>query len=193
MQIGVYTFVENTPDPATGQTQPATQRLRDLMEEIELADQVGLEVFGIRDGFKNLVAGDISQARQLSIADVTPTYNRGGSILGTSRTNPAKKDEDMLQVLTSFDQLGVEYLVTIGGDDTAFSGSQVYKRAGGKIKVAHVPKTIDNDLPLPPGIPTFGFETARHIGVRIHNLHWRKHAVIKALGGVQMRGQTSSL
>src|SRR5690349_21361693 len=47
MQIGVYTFVENTPDPATGQTQPATQRLRDLMEEVELADQVGLEVFGI--------------------------------------------------------------------------------------------------------------------------------------------------
>ncbi len=133
---------------------------------IEAINQ-GLEVFGIRDGFKNLVAGDISQARQLSIADVTPTYNRGGSILGTSRTNPAKKDEDMLQVLTSFDQLGVEYLVTIGGDDTAFSGSQVYKRAGGKIKVAHVPKTIDNDLPLPPGIPTFGFETARHIGVGI--------------------------
>lgn len=133
---------------------------------IEAINQ-GLEVFGIRDGFKNLVAGDISQARQLSIADVTPTYNRGGSILGTSRTNPAKKDEDMMQVLTSFDQLGVEYLVTIGGDDTAFSGSQVYKRAGGKIKVAHVPKTIDNDLPLPPGIPTFGFETARHIGVGI--------------------------
>ena len=133
---------------------------------IEAINQ-GLEVFGIRDGFKNLVAGDISQARQLAIADVTPTYNRGGSILGTSRTNPAKKDEDMLQVLTSFDQLGVEYLVTIGGDDTAFSGSQVYKRAGGKIKVAHVPKTIDNDLPLPPGIPTFGFETARHIGVGI--------------------------
>src|SRR3954469_22926790 len=47
MQIGVYTFVENTPGPATGQTQPAAQRLRDLMEEVELADQVGLEVFGI--------------------------------------------------------------------------------------------------------------------------------------------------
>src|SRR4051812_26559181 len=47
MQIGVYTFVENTPDAATGQTLPATQRLRDLMEEVELADQVGLEVFGI--------------------------------------------------------------------------------------------------------------------------------------------------
>ena len=47
MEIGVYTFVENTPDPATGRTLPATQRLRDLMEEIALADQVGLDVFGI--------------------------------------------------------------------------------------------------------------------------------------------------
>ena len=47
MELGVYTFVENTPDPATGRTLPATQRLRDLMEEIELADQVGLDVFGI--------------------------------------------------------------------------------------------------------------------------------------------------
>ncbi|HLJ97584.1 MAG TPA: 6-phosphofructokinase, partial [Gemmataceae bacterium] len=58
-------------------------------------------------------------------------------------------------------------LVTIGGDDTAYSASQVYLRAGGSIRVAHVPKTIDNDLPLPAGVPTFGFETARHLGVAI--------------------------
>jgi ATP-dependent phosphofructokinase / diphosphate-dependent phosphofructokinase len=57
--------------------------------------------------------------------------------------------------------------VTIGGDDTAFTGSQIHARAEGKIKVAHVPKTIDNDLPLPAGIPTFGFESARQIGVDI--------------------------
>src|SRR5207249_751052 len=56
-------------------------------------------------------------------------------------------------------------LVTIGGDDTAYSASQVYKQAGGKLRVAHVPKTIDNDLPLPGSAPTFGFETARHLGV----------------------------
>ena len=63
--------------------------------------------------------------------------------------------------------MGITALVTIGGDDTAFSASQVYKRAGGAIKVAHVPKTIDNDLPLPGSAPTFGFETARHYGVFI--------------------------
>jgi len=73
----------------------------------------------------------------------------------------------MQNVLSALDRLGVKYLVTIGGDDTAYSGSQVCKRAGGKVKVAHVPKTIDNDLPLPGAAPTFGFETARHYGVFI--------------------------
>lgn len=132
----------------------------------------GLDVIGVRDGFKYLVEGDAAHVRPLAVPDVAPHFNRGGSILGTSRTNPAKRDEDMRRVLAAFEQLGVRYLVTIGGDDTAFSGSQVYKRAEGRIKVAHVPKTIDNDLPLPPGTPTFGFETARHIGVQLtRNLH----------------------
>jgi len=67
-------------------------------------------------------------------------------------------------VLGIFGQLGLDYLVTIGGDDTAFSGSQVYKEGKGAIRVAHVPKTIDNDLPLPPSVPTFGYETARQVG-----------------------------
>jgi len=136
----------------------------------------GLDVIGVRDGFKYLVAGintdDPNQMRALSIADVAPYYQRGGSILGTSRTNPTKKDEDMKTVLASLAKIGAKYLVTIGGDDTAFSGSQVHARADGMVRVAHVPKTIDNDLPLPAGIPTFGFETARHIGVSLaRNLH----------------------
>src|SRR5262249_52947109 len=91
--------------------------------------------------------------------------------LGTSRTNPAKSEADMNNVLAVLRRLNVGALVTIGGDDTAFSGSQVYEKAGGAVRVAHVPKTIDNDLPLPGSTPTFGFETARHIGVSIvHNL-----------------------
>jgi 6-phosphofructokinase 1 len=57
--------------------------------------------------------------------------------------------------------LGIDHLITIGGDDTAFSAKRVSDCAGGRIQVVHVPKTIDNDLPLPDGIPTFGFETAR--------------------------------
>src|SRR5262249_35112153 len=92
---------------------------------------------------------------------------RGGSILGTARANPAKSETDMANVLRSLRELNVTSLVTIGGDDTAFSASQVYQRAGGGIRVAHVPKTIDNDLPLPGSAPTFGFEPARHLGVAI--------------------------
>ena len=71
----------------------------------------------------------------------------------------------MQNVLDGLKKLGVTALVSIGGDDTAFSASQIYKKAAGAIRVAHVPKTIDNDLPLPGSTPTFGFETARHHGV----------------------------
>jgi 6-phosphofructokinase 1 len=124
----------------------------------------GFDVVGFRDGFKYLVQGIDTEVRPLDIEQVSRLHLKGGSILGTSRTNPAKNDADMTKVLESFRRMGITALVTIGGDDTAFSASQVYKRAGGAIQVAHVPKTIDNDLPLPGSAPTFGFETARHYG-----------------------------
>jgi 6-phosphofructokinase 1 len=73
----------------------------------------------------------------------------------------------MHNVLDALRKLDVKSLVTIGGDDTGFSASNVYSKAGGSIRVAHVPKTIDNDLPLPGSTPTFGFETARHYGVQL--------------------------
>jgi len=132
----------------------------------------GMEVIGFQNGFRHLVQGSTQHNRKLTIEEVAAHYLRGGSILGTARTNPAKKEEDMAKVLGVFEALGIDCLVTIGGDDTAFSGSQVAKRVGpgakrtdGKfMRVCHVPKTIDNDLPLPEGTPTFGFETARHYG-----------------------------
>lgn len=127
----------------------------------------GAEVFGFRDGFKWLVKGSTEHYRKLTIDEVKGVHLRGGSILGTARTNPAKNPQDMARVLDVFRKLGLDALVTIGGDDTAFSGSQVYQQAGGAIRVAHVPKTIDNDLPLPGSTPTFGFETARHLGTHI--------------------------
>src|SRR3712207_1134912 len=89
----------------------------------------GLEVVGIRDGFKYLAAGDTSQVRPLTIPDVAPYYQRGGALLGTSRTNPAKEKSQMDAVLAGLNTLGIKYLVTIGGDDTAYSGSQVYAHA----------------------------------------------------------------
>jgi 6-phosphofructokinase 1 len=133
---------------------------------IEAIEQ-GFEVIGFRDGFKWLVENDSDHFRKLTIDDVKAIHLRGGSILGTSRTNPAKNETFMRNVLDVLRRLNVTCLVTIGGDDTAFSGSQVYKRAAGAVRVAHVPKTIDNDLPLPESTPTFGYETARHVGVGI--------------------------
>lgn len=125
----------------------------------------GYEVLGFQDGFKWLAKGDAAHYSRLTIEAVKGIHLRGGSILGTSRTNPAKKETDMKNVLEVFRLLGVNALVSIGGDDTAFSASKVYHHAQGAIRVAHVPKTIDNDLPLPGSTPTFGFETARHHGV----------------------------
>jgi len=130
-----------------------------------------LEVIGIYDGFEHLMKGRIDMIRPLTISDVSRIHIEGGSILRTSRANPTKKAEDIQNVLKSLNELKINYLVTIGGDDTAFSASTVSKASEGRIRVAHVPKTIDNDLPLPGGMPTFGFETARHVGTElVYNL-----------------------
>jgi len=139
---------------------------------IEAIINHGMEVIGFQNGFRHLVEGSTTHNRKLTVDEVAAHYIRGGSILGTARTNPAKEEPHMQKVLGVLKDMNIECLVTIGGDDTAFSGSQVAKRVGpgtkglnGKvIRVCHVPKTIDNDLPLPEGTPTFGFETARHLG-----------------------------
>lgn len=125
----------------------------------------GFQVIGFRDGFKWLAQGNTDHVMNLTIDEVTGIHHRGGSILGTARTNPTKSESSMQNVLEGLKKLGITALVTIGGDDTGFSASQVYRKAAGAIRVAHVPKTIDNDLPLPGSTPTFGFETARHYGV----------------------------
>ncbi len=124
----------------------------------------GLEVIGIMDGFSRLMKGEISQVRPLAIDDVARIHGKGGSLLRTSRANPTRSKETMENTLRALGDLGIEQLVTIGGDDTALSASEISKMAGGEIRVAHVPKTIDNDLPLPGNMQTFGFETARHVG-----------------------------
>ena len=100
----------------------------------------GYEVIGFRDGFKHISAGDTTQIKPLAIRDVRDIHLKGGSILGTARTNPTKSEEHMKNLFTVFHKLGITALVTIGGDDTAFSASVVRKRSNGDIKVAHVPK-----------------------------------------------------
>jgi 6-phosphofructokinase 1 len=125
----------------------------------------GFEVVGVQDGFKWLVKREPSHARQLTIDDVSRIHLRGGSALGTARENPTKSEEAMSAVVETLKELGVTHLVTIGGDDTALSSSAVARCSD--IRTVHVPKTIDNDLPLPSHIPTFGFQSARHTGVEL--------------------------
>jgi len=127
----------------------------------------GFEVLGIQDGFKWLVRRDPQGFRPLTIQDVSRIHLKGGSVLGTARENPTKSKEAMQAVVESLESQGVTHLVTIGGDDTALSSSSVALASNGKIRTVHVPKTIDNDLPLPQHIPTFGFQTARHVGVEL--------------------------
>ena len=127
----------------------------------------GVGVVGIRDGFKRLMQGDTGCAVPLSIEDVSRIHFTGGSWLGISRANPTKDPRHLEVVTTTLQQLGVDKLITIGGDDTAFSAMRLAAHAGGRLRVVHVPKTIDNDLDLPHGISTFGFQTARHVGVEL--------------------------
>ncbi len=127
----------------------------------------GCDVVGILDGFKWLMEEGTGRVRPLSIEEVSRIHFQGGSCLGTSRANPTKKAEHLDRVISALTNLGISRLVTIGGDDTAFSSLKVEERSSGRIQVVHVPKTIDNDLDLPHGIPTFGFQTARHFGVAI--------------------------
>ena len=127
----------------------------------------GFDVIGIQDGFKWLIRGDTSRAHPLRIEDVSRIHLEGGSVLGTARDNPTTSEQAIRTVVESFRTLGITHLVTIGGDDTALSSSFVAERSGHEIHVVHVPKTIDNDLPLPSHIPTFGYQTARHYGVEL--------------------------
>lgn len=129
--------------------------------------EAGRPVLGIRDGFKGLIAGDVSKAVPLTMEELSGLHLQGGSYLRTARANPTKNPQQMESVVATLHKLGLSGLITIGGDDTCFSALKLEQAAQGRLSVVHVPKTIDNDLALPEGVPTFGFETARHIGTQI--------------------------
>lgn len=131
------------------------------------ANNEGVRVLGIFDGYQWLAQGDTSHVAELHIEEVSRIHWTGGSILRTSRTNPAKDDATLQRTVKSLRALGVTHLLCIGGDDTTFGAAKIAEAAGDEIRVATVPKTIDNDLPLPDNMPAFGFETARAIGAGI--------------------------
>ena len=127
----------------------------------------GMDVVGVRDGFSGLMHGDIEHVTPLTIDVVSRIHFRGGSHIGISRANPTSDPKLLENVVISLLRLDVTDLLTIGGDDTAYSAMKLEERAAGRIRVVHVPKTIDNDLDLPATVDTFGFQTARHYGAEI--------------------------
>ena len=126
-----------------------------------------VEVIGIRDGFERIMQGDTAHVLPLDIDAVSRMHFRGGSFLGISRANPTTDTRYLENAVEALTSMGISMLITIGGDDTAFSAMRLEQQSGGRIQVVHVPKTIDDDLDLPPHVDTFGFQTARHYGVEI--------------------------
>ncbi len=133
---------------------------------IEAVNQ-GKTVIGIKGGFKPLFEGNTDCALPLTINDVSRIHTQGGSILRTSREYPDKVKEKFKVLMSTFKRLGIKYLVAIGGEGTLYMANWIERESRGSMQVVHVPKTIDNDIPLPGGMSTFGYQTARHLGVHI--------------------------
>jgi 6-phosphofructokinase len=127
----------------------------------------GVDVLGVRDGYEWIMHGNVDYVAPLTIEEVSRIHFRGGSYIGISRANPTLDPQHLESTVISLLRLNVAELITIGGDDTAFSAMKLQERSAGRIRVVHVPKTIDNDLDLPAHVDTFGFQTARHLGVEI--------------------------
>lgn len=124
---------------------------------------LGWDVWGVKYGFAGLIEDDFVP---LHVSDVAWIHYDGGSTLGMSRTHPAQGG-DLEPAIRSLRGRGIDYLMTIGGDGTASGCAALSEAMGEDLRTVHVPKTIDNDLPLPQGLPTFGFTTARHLGVEL--------------------------
>jgi phosphofructokinase-like protein len=132
------------------------------------------EVVGIKDGWRGLLEGEFLPLDLKSVSGILP---RGGSILGTSRTNPFKQKKGTRKILENVKKRGIEAVVVIGGEDTL---SVAYKMGKLGLKCIGVPKTIDNDL---PGTDyTFGFNTAVAIATealdRLHTTAETHHRVM---------------
>lgn len=129
------------------------------------------KVYGFHGGFLGLSSPNNalykdSKVELLEDSRASAIANNGGSILGTSRFNPFINKETKEKLFSRLDEYNVNKLVIIGGEGSAYLSYQLTK-ARPKIKVAHIPKTIDNDLILPNKHPSFGFETARAVGTKI--------------------------
>jgi 6-phosphofructokinase 1 len=138
---------------------------------------LGYEVVGLYDGMESLCRPEFevdetvgvsfvpASAKLLGRREMTALHWEGGSLLRTARKRP--QDDELPQIAANLAKARIGYLITIGGDDTCQTAHRIAETCAGRVRVVHIPKTIDNDLPLPNNMPTFGFETARAEGTRV--------------------------
>lgn len=131
---------------------------------VRRADAAGLEVVGIRNGWKGLIEPDTVPLDLKSVSGILP---KGGTMLGTSRTNPYKDPRSVSALKRSVAELRLDALIVIGGEDTLGAAVKLHREG---LPVVGVPKTIDNDLAETDY--TFGFDTAVNIAMEsIDRLH----------------------
>lgn len=136
----------------------------------------GFEIIGIKNGWKGLLENNTIPLDLQAVSGILP---KGGTILGTSRTNPYKKEGDTAKIVANYKKLKLEGLIAIGGEDTLGVANRLSKEG---LNVVGVPKTIDNDL---SGTDyTFGFDTAVNIATeaidRLHTTAESHHRIIVA-------------
>ncbi|MCR4427814.1 MAG: ATP-dependent 6-phosphofructokinase [Caldiserica bacterium] len=140
----------------------------------------GYEVLGIKDGWAGLINGDFEPLNLEMVRDI---LSRGGTILGTSRTNPFKKDEDKNRALENFSRLGLDALIVIGGDDTLSVAGKFFREG---LPIVGIPKTMDNDVPETDYC--IGFDTAVSVAIdaleRLKDTAWshRRIMVLEVMG-----------
>jgi 6-phosphofructokinase 1 len=122
---------------------------------VKKGEKLGHTLYGIRNGWRGLIDGQIEPLTSYSVAGI---LQKGGTILGTSRTNPAKDTERLQRCKDNYRRYGLEALIAIGGEDTLGAGARLAQEG---FQVVGVPKTIDNDLPGTD--QTFGFDTCINI------------------------------
>ena len=137
-------------------------------------DEYGDELVGFRDGWRGVLE---NEAVELTIESTRGILHRGGTILGTSRTNPYRQDDGPAFVRETLAELGLDGLIAIGGEDTLGAAHRLHAEG---VPVLGVPKTIDNDL---RGTDvTFGFDTALHVATeaidRLHTTAESHHRIL---------------
>ncbi|MCX5702291.1 MAG: 6-phosphofructokinase [Candidatus Omnitrophica bacterium] len=125
----------------------------------------GYQIIGIKNGWKGLIENDVTPLNIDSVSGILP---KGGTILGTSRTNPYKKEGDLKKLIDNYKNNGLNALIAVGGEDTLGVAVKLIK--DGITNIVGVPKTIDNDLSATDY--TFGFDTALNTATEcIDKLH----------------------